>query len=93
MARMSNLANIHDHQALKLGYNAIMSFSRAKQFVHNKQKSLSAKDIYGILNNLILRRKTTYLAELKFRTLDTYKQNVYKAYTVLHRSMVTVEAG
>jgi hypothetical protein len=24
------------------------------------------------------------LAELKFRTLDSYKQNVYKAYTVLH---------
>jgi hypothetical protein len=84
MSRMSNLANIHDHQALKLGYNAIMSFSRAKLFVHNKQKEMSSKEIYGILNNLIQRKKCAYLAELKFRTLGSYKHNVIKAYTVLH---------
>jgi hypothetical protein len=33
-SRMSNLANIHDLQALKTSFNAISSFAKAKQYVH-----------------------------------------------------------
>lgn len=84
MTRMSNLANIHDHQALKMGYNAIISFSKAKNYVQQKKKENSTKDIYNILNNLILRRKTQYLSDLKYQTLGLYKSNVFKAFTVMH---------
>lgn len=45
MTRMSNLANIHDHQALKMGYNAVQSYVRAKNYVHNKKKEHATKDL------------------------------------------------
>lgn len=73
MTRMSNLANIHDHQALKMGYNAIQSYVRAKNYVHTKKKEHSTKDIYSILNNLLTTRMTTYYNDLKYRTNHKYK--------------------
>jgi hypothetical protein len=37
MKRISNLANIHDQQALKMGYNSIISYVRAKNYVYKKK--------------------------------------------------------
>lgn len=76
MTRMSNLANIHDHQALKMGYNAVQSYVRAKNYVHNKKKEHATKDLQSILNSLLMSRMTRYYNDLKYRTNNKYKQNV-----------------
>jgi len=78
--RMSNLANIHDHQALKMGYNAIISFARSKGYVFQKKKEHSAKDIQGFLYNLYLRKLSGHFYDLKFRSMNKYKQNVSRVY-------------
>lgn len=67
MERISNLANINDHQGLKMGYNAIISYSKAKSYVYKKKKENSTKDINKMLSELFLRRKLSYFNDLKFR--------------------------
>lgn len=55
-----------------MGYNSIISFAKAKKYVHMKKKEFASKDVYGILSNLVNRRKTQYLHELKYKTLSSY---------------------
>jgi hypothetical protein len=74
ISRISNLANIHDQQAIKMGYSAIISYARAKNYVYKKKKENASKDIYYILNNLMTRRMNNYYSDLKFRTLAKHKQ-------------------
>jgi hypothetical protein len=82
MNKMSILANIHDQQALKMGYNSIISFSRAKNYVFQKKKELASKDIYAILSNLMVRRMNSYFSELKFKTTLAQKETLHKFFTV-----------
>jgi len=67
-----------------MGYNAITSYVRAKKYVHQKKKEHSARDIYAILSNLLVRRMTSYYSELKYRTVSKRKQDMHKAFTVMH---------
>lgn len=56
-----------------MGYNAIQSFVKAKNYVHDKKKENASKDIYSILSGLLTRRMNSYYNELKFRTNNKYK--------------------
>lgn len=54
---MANLANIFNHQGLKCGLNAIVSYAKAKKYVHEKQKNFASGDLYSALNKIILKKK------------------------------------
>jgi len=56
-----------------MGYNAIISYVKAKNYVYKKKKEHSTKDIYGILSNLLIRKKTDYFQSLKYRTIAAKK--------------------
>ena len=79
---MSNLAKVHDHQALKISFIAIHSYVRSKNYVHNKEKELASRDIHSLLNNLFLRRMTNYFLDLKYRSTNKYKQALLKVFTM-----------
>ena len=82
--RIANLASIHDHQALKHSLNAILSFSKAKKFVHDTKKSLASKDLESILSSLLLRRKQLHWRDFRINSLDARKASAIKFYNVLH---------
>jgi hypothetical protein len=75
-----------------MGYNSIISFAKAKKYVHQKQKEVACQDAYGIFNNLINMRKLRYWNDLKGRTLLKHKQRKHKMHTVMQKVLHKVRA-
>ena len=71
--RLSNLANVHDNQNIKIGFNAIQSFYKAKMYVLKKKKEKATDDFFSVLNNMYNKRMLNYMSSLKFRTSMKYK--------------------
>lgn len=81
--RLANLANIFDQQGLRMGYNSIISYSRAKGFVQKKNKEYSSQNIESILTDLFNRKKQSYFNSLKFRVANMHSQGMKKVTTMI----------
>ncbi len=71
-ARLFNFGNINDHQAARVGFSAIASFAKSKEFVMAKRKEHSSKDSYDILQSLYKKKLLCYMKDLQSRTRKRY---------------------
>ena len=81
-SRISNLANVHDQQGLKVGYNAIHSFYLSKMLVMRKKREHATKDLTSNLQNMYNMRMLDYLSGLKFRSTRKYAVETFQALTI-----------
>lgn len=68
--RLSNLANVHDLHGVRAGFNAIASFARAKEFVHNQRKANSVYATASVLAGILQKKKHQHFIDLRLRCMN-----------------------
>lgn len=66
-----------------MAFNAIISYSKAKQFVSNKRKGQSSKDFSVVLHGLFERKMRDYLNSLRVRGLANKNERQKKIFSVM----------
>lgn len=61
------------------------SFSRSKGFVHDKNKENAAINIFSLLENTLLNKKSQYLTELRVRCIQRRNENWVKGFTIIRK--------
>jgi hypothetical protein len=91
--RLGNLANVLDNVKLLTGYNAIKSYSKAKNFAFMKRKENATIWVGEALNGIFTNRIRQYLTHFRGRCWNKRKIDTVKRLTISLNLTRTLREG